>query len=78
MNDKQIKLVGLTPEEVQMLDMMWSIESFDDYQDWLDNLTRTEARTAQSLHDRLLLELLDQEITEDLTLAKDVLKKFML
>ena len=78
MNDKEIKLDGLTSVEVQMLDIMRGIESFDDYQEWLDGLTPKESKTAQALHDRLLLELLDQEITEDLFLARSVLKKFML
>lgn len=78
MNDKEIRIDGLTPEQVQMLDMMWSIETYQDYQDWIDNLTLEEAIMAQELQALLLVEVLEHELEEDCSFAKEYLKKFQL
>jgi hypothetical protein len=74
---KDIEINGLTPEQVQMLDMMWSIESYQDYQDWLDNITLEEAKMAEQLKNLLVLTLIDNAV-EDYDMAKNYLKKFQL
>ena len=77
MNDRDIEINGLTPEQVQMLDMMWSIESYQDYQDWLDSITLEEAYMAEQLKNLLVLTLIDDAM-EDYDMAKNYLKKFQL
>lgn len=77
MNDRDIEIHGLTPKQVQMLDMMWSIESYQDYEDWLDNITIEEAKMAEQLKNLLVLTLIDNAV-EDYDMAKKYLKKFQL
>jgi hypothetical protein len=77
MNDRDIEINGLTPEQVQMLDMMWSIESYQDYEDWLDSITLEEAYMAEQLKNLLVLTLIDDAM-EDYDMAKNYLKKFQL
>jgi hypothetical protein len=78
MNDKEIRIEGLTAEQVQMLDMMWAIETYQDYQDWIDNLTTEEAVMAEKLQHLLMIEMFEHELDDDVDLAKEYLKKFRL
>ena len=38
MNPKDIKLTGLTYEQVEMLDIMWSLDTVDEFFDWYDTV----------------------------------------
>lgn len=80
MNDeeREYNIDGLTPEEVQMLDTMWSIESVDDMEDWLISLNREERLMAYRLRMLLLAELIDYDAVQDLTKVREYLKKFQL
>ena len=77
-NSREININGLTPEEVQMLDMMWNIESQEDMQDWVDSLTREERFTVYRLRNLLIAEIIDADNVQDLSLAQQVLKKYTL
>ena len=77
MKDKDIQINGLTPEQVQMLDMMWSIESSDDMEDWLNSLSEREINLANQLKNLLMITLIDETV-EDFEMANDYLKKFQL
>jgi len=77
-NEREINISGLTPEEIQMLDMMWSIESSEDMEDWLLSLTREERLMAHSLRMLLVAEMIDSEMVQDLSMAKNYLIKFQL
>jgi hypothetical protein len=68
----------LTPEEVQMLDMMWSIESLEDMEDWVASLNREERLLVYRLRMLLIAEIIDQDNLQDLSMAKNYLKKFQL
>jgi len=74
---KDIQINGLTAEQVQMLDMMWSIESSDDMDDWLNSLTDKEVKVAEQLKNLLVLTLIDESVT-DYSMANNYLKKFQL
>ena len=80
MNDeeREYNINGLTPEEVQMLDMMWSIESVEDMEDWVASLNREERLLVYRLRMLLLAEIIDQDNVQDLSMAKNYLKKFQL
>lgn len=80
MNDeeREYNINGLTPEEVQMLDMMWSIESLEDMEDWVASLNREERLMVYRLRMLLLAEIIDHDNVQDLSMAKNYLKKFQL
>jgi hypothetical protein len=75
--DKDIQINGLTPEQVQMLDMMWSIESSDDMDDWLNSLSEREINLANQLKNLLMITLIDETV-EDFEMARIYLQKFTL
>jgi hypothetical protein len=75
--DKDIEINGLTPEQVQMLDMMWSIESSDDMDDWLNSLSEKDMQMATQLKNLLMFALIDETV-EDFEVAKHYLKKYQL
>ena len=77
-NEREININGLTHEEVQMLDMMWSIESVEDMEDWVASLNRDERLMVYRLRMLLIAEMIDYDAVQDLTLAKNYLKKFQL
>ena len=77
MKDKDIQINGLTPEQVQMLDMMWSIESSDDMDDWLNSLSEREINLANQLKNLLTITLIDETV-EDFEMARIYLQKFTL
>jgi hypothetical protein len=80
MNPKDIKLSGLTYEQVEMLDIMWSLDTVDEFFDWYETLTKEEQNICDTLQRLIILEMadLEWEHTKKFPLAKQVLKKFML
>ena len=80
MNPKDIKLSGLTYEQVEMLDIMWSIDTVDEFFDWYETLSKEEQNICDTLQRLIILEMadLEWENTKKFPLAKQVLKKFML
>jgi hypothetical protein len=76
--EREYNIKGLTPEEVQMLDMMWSIESVEDMEDWVASLNREERLLVYRLRMLLIAEIIDQDNVQDLSMAKNYLKKFQL
>ena len=74
--EREYNINGLTPEEVQMLDMMWSIESVQDMEDWVASLNREERLLVYRLRMLLIAEIIDQDNVQDLSMAKNYLKKF--
>ncbi len=76
--EREYNINGLTPEEVQMLDMMWSIESVEDMEDWVASLNREERLLVYRLRMLLIAEIIDQDNVQDLSMAKNYLKKFQL
>jgi len=80
MNPKDVKLNGLTYEQVEMLDIMWSLDTVDEFFDWYETLTKEEQNICDTLQRLIILEMadLEWEHTKKFPLAKQVLKKFML
>jgi hypothetical protein len=80
MNPKDVKLTGLTYEQVEMLDIMWSLDTVDEFFDWYETLTKEEQNICDTLQRLIILEMadLEWEHTKKFPLAKQVLKKFML
>jgi len=55
-----IYIEGVTPEQKEMLDIMWSLDSTDDYLDWYETLDTHDQQQADLLKMLLLYELSDQ------------------
>ena len=49
-----IYIEGVTPEQKEMLDIMWSLESTDDYLDWYETLDTHDQQEADLLKMLLL------------------------
>lgn len=73
---KEIRIEGLTPEQCDMLDIMWDIGSTEDFIEWMDTLSDEEVRMAITLKEVLLAHCFD-EINET-NIARDYLNKFRL
>jgi len=72
-----IQIQNLTPEQVEMLDVMWELDSYEDYCNYLDSLPLEERRMAESLSQMVILAEMDGLLGECVE-AKEVLQKFVL
>jgi hypothetical protein len=72
-----IQIENLTPYQVEMLDHMWSLETYEEYQEWLDLLDKDDRILAESLAQMVILAEMD-ELVGTCKEANDVLKKFAL
>ncbi len=80
MNDKEIKIYNLTPDQIEMLDAMWSFETYTEYQEWIDSMSPEEASMAEKLQRLIILEVTDRSVEDefDTAEARQYLKKFQL
>lgn len=62
---KPIEITGLTQEQVDMLDIMWSFDSLAELEEWRENLDSRELAMSMSLQQILLLETVEQLLMED-------------
>jgi len=72
-----IKIDNLTEYQVEMLDHMWSLDTYEEYQEWMDLLDEEDRILAESLSEMIILAEMDEMIGLCLD-AKEVLKKFAL
>jgi hypothetical protein len=68
---------GLTKEQVDMLNIMWSLNNLEDFQDWYDSLKFQDKVMANDLA-LLLMENTSEKKEESYEQAREVLKQFML
>ena len=76
-----IQLENLTAEQVEMCDLMWSFESAEEYLEWYELLDAEDQRQADVLQRLIILESMEEMLTEISGQYADVrkyLKKFML
>ena len=72
-----IQIENLTPEQIEMCDIMWSFESADEYLTWYECLDNSEQRQADVLQRLIILESME-EMMNSYADANAVLRKFML
>jgi hypothetical protein len=72
-----IQIENLTPEQIEMCDIMWSFASADEYLTWYECLDNSEQRQADVLQRLIILESME-EMLNSYADANAVLKKFML
>jgi len=74
-----IQLENLTPEQVEMCDIMWSFETLEEYLDWYQLLDEADQQQADTLQRLIVMEAVEDLV--DIDQYHDVrkyLKKFML
>jgi hypothetical protein len=75
-----MQIQGLTEEQVEMLDFMWSLDSLEEFEEWKSGLDRREQLLADTLQRMVLMATLD-DVLEDVTKfpeAKQLLRQFQL
>lgn len=73
-----MKIENLTQDQVDMLDIMWSLGSTEEYTKWFDSLSEHDQEQAFTLQKMIVLESIDEEVVNDFTLANKIIRKFML
>lgn len=76
--NKPLTLTNLSPEQVEMLDIMWSLETLEDLHLWQGGLDDEQYHMSQTLMMLIVQEAAEELVMEDLSEAQAVLKKFML
>jgi len=75
-----MQIQGLTEEQVEMLDFMWTLDSMEEFEEWKSGLDRRERLMADSLQKMVLMAALDDVLEEETKFpeAKQLLKQFQL
>ena len=73
-----MKLDNLTTRQIELLDLMWSISSLNQLNEWIDSLSLEDAEMAVTLSTMLIYENVDEilESSQDFTQAKQILSQF--
>lgn len=73
-----IEINGLSKEQVEMLDVMWSLETEEDYMNWYQCLDDYDQNMADILMRMIILAEVDNQfVVDDCKEANEVLKRFM-
>ena len=74
-----IEINGLTKYQVALLDEMWACETFEEYEEYMNNLSEDDRAECLRLERMVLLAELDEVVAEmPLTEAQKVLAQFRL
>ena len=72
-----ITISGITKRQKRMLNIMWGLDSQDDYFEWYYSLDKELQAEADLLQRMILIESLDED-AKDVTQANEYLKQFQL
>ena len=72
-----IRIDNLTEYQVEMLDHMWSLETYEEYSEWLDLLDKEDRQLAETLQQLIIMEQVEPMLVNCIE-AKEVLSKFAL
>lgn len=75
---RPFEIGGLTPRQVELLDIMWSLDSIDEIREWQSTLDQRDLVDTEALIILLGLEVLDQRVGQltNYKLAQKALEKF--
>jgi uncharacterized protein YukE len=73
----EIKIHGVSKRQKRMLNIMWNLDSEEDYFEWYNSLDQNLQKEAELLQRLVIMAELDNEV-RDTTDAKELLKKFAL
>lgn len=71
-----ISIQGLTKKQKMMLNIMWSIDSREQMQYWINSLTECDRKIAASLLIILKHEILEELMNDEMFESKEILNKF--
>lgn len=74
-DERVITIDGLTEYQCKLLDKMWSIDGYDEYIEWKNELTANTAKIVEVLENLIIAAELDAEteVSEEVT---ELLSKF--
>jgi hypothetical protein len=78
MNRHSITLSQLTTEQVEMLDILWSLQDLADVEAWQSTLTPEELEMSETLMRLIILETVDEILADEVDQARAYLKRFQL
>jgi uncharacterized protein YukE len=73
----EVKIYGVSKRQKRMLNIMWNLDSEEDYFEWYNSLDENLQKEAELLQRLIIMAELDNEV-HDTTDAKELLKKFAL
>ena len=73
----EITINGVSKRQKRMLNIMWNLDSEEDYFEWYNSLDENLQKEAELLQRLVIMAELDNEV-RDTTDARDLLKKFAL
>lgn len=76
-----IQIENLTPEQVEMCDLMWSFETAEEYLEWYELLDAEDQRQAEVLQHLIILESMEEMLAQvhgQYAEARQVLQRFRL
>jgi len=73
-----IRIENLSQEQYQMLDMIWSFASQDEYLDWYAELDESDRQQAMVLMRLMAYEVLEHRVNEFRDQAREFLDQFRL
>jgi hypothetical protein len=60
-----MRIEGLTQHQVELLDIMWAIDEFEDMEEWMATLCRADRMEAQNLQRLVVLETFEDLLAKD-------------
>lgn len=76
MDDKEVILSGLTPQQAHLLEIMWNIKDVDEFEHWYLGLPKKTRRMVDNLKYMLVLEILESHLETD-EWSKDVADRLL-
>ena len=73
----EIKIHGVSKRQKRMLNIMWNLDSEEDYFEWYNSLDDNLQKEAELLQRLIIMAELDNEV-RDTTDAKELLTQFAL
>ena len=73
-----IRIENLSQEQYQMLDLIWSFNSQDEYLDWYGELDESDRQQALVLMRLMAYEVLEHRVGEFRDQARELLDQFRL
>lgn len=70
-----IRIEGLTPLQIEILERIWSMDSQAEVMAWFDTLPRNLRQTAHAMLMLVVIEMIDEEPCDDLDLARAVIDR---
>jgi hypothetical protein len=69
-----ITLHGLTPDQVKLLDKLWSLDTQEEVHNWFASLDNQTFQQAVVLQEMVIDAMLEQPAEEDVTMARNMLR----